>query len=104
MGGLPLGRERAGASSSLGPFSCSYSRTSERNCPKSLGYAREVGLREANKGPLGPFDRPYTALIHALSVAPNPFSESFSKLNSAKSTCRKLHSPDPMLSAPLCTG
>jgi hypothetical protein len=52
-------------------------RTSWRNCPKSLGYTREVACEGPEEGPLGPFDRPYTALIHGLSVAPNPFSDSF---------------------------
>src|SRR5215213_3451099 len=34
------------------------------------------GPARGQKGPLGPFDRPYTAQIHARSVAPNPFSDS----------------------------
>src|SRR5215208_2629538 len=37
------------------------------------------GPARGQKGPLGPFDRPYTAQIHARSVAPNPFSDSFSR-------------------------
>src|SRR5215211_6096447 len=31
------------------------------------------GPARGQKGPFGPFDRPYSAQIHALSVAPTPF-------------------------------
>jgi hypothetical protein len=60
------------------------------------------GPARGRKEPFGPFDRPYAGLIHALSVAPNPFSDSFgrvvlgsSHLASPRSNTRKRPEPLP---------
>ena len=55
-------------------------RTSENFTYETVRKASDKPARwpaRGRKGPFGPFDRPYTALTHALSVAPNPFSDSF---------------------------
>src|SRR5215203_402022 len=60
---------------------CSYPYPPE--CVERLSEKPRIGPRggpaRGQKGPLGPFDRPYTAQIHARSVAPNPFSDGFSR-------------------------
>src|SRR4051812_46844303 len=68
---------RAGAAIRPGPSSCPYSPECVERLSEKPRIRPRGGPARGQKGPFGPFDRPYTALIHALSVAPNPFSDSF---------------------------
>jgi hypothetical protein len=68
--------------------------TTKRNRPRSLGRARGVALRAAEKALFGPFCPPYSGRIHVRSVAHTLFGQ-FQKAHSRKSISSIVHSPGP---------